>query len=187
MSGEPAGAGAPGDRAIAGALTEADLDAAIGALRLPEGGTALDVRCGDGEVLARVKRRHGVTTMGIEPSPQAAALAHERVDLVHAAPLAEVAPMEGAWDLVVCIDASEAFGTWAHALAGLRALVQPGGVALFGERVGDDDAAAPDAAEPVAAGAPGRDDLHAAAGAAGWRIEAERAMPGFALLTLRAA
>ncbi|HEV3000861.1 MAG TPA: methyltransferase domain-containing protein [Solirubrobacteraceae bacterium] len=162
----------------AGALPEAELDAAIAALALPAGGTALDVRCRDGDVLARVKRRHAVTTMGIEPSAREAAVAHERVDLVHAAPLAEVAPMEGAWDLVVCIDGADELGGREQALAGLRRLVRPGGAALFGERVGG---------EPLAGDRPDRDAVVGAAHAAGWRVEAERAAPGFRLLTLRAA
>lgn len=118
---------------FASPLSEADVEEAIGLLAVPDGATALDVGCGNGEVLARIKRRHEVTTMGIEPSAARAEQARERVDIVHQAPLAKVAPMEAAWDVVVCIASSQAFGTWRDALAGLRRLVRPHGRALVGE------------------------------------------------------
>jgi cyclopropane fatty-acyl-phospholipid synthase-like methyltransferase len=165
-----------GDLPFANPLSEADVEEAIGLLAIPAGGTALDVGCGNGEVLARVKRRHEVTTMGIEPSPRWAALARERVDVVHAAPLAEVAPMEGAWDLVVCIASSQAFGTWSDALFGLRRLALPGGRALVGEGFWR----RPPSSEYLAlVGAsadelPDHDALLAGARAAGWEVEEER-------------
>jgi cyclopropane fatty-acyl-phospholipid synthase-like methyltransferase len=165
-----------GDRAFANPLSEADVDAAIAALDLPRGGTALDVGCGSGEVLARVKRRHAVTTMGIEPSHRWAARAHECVDLVHAAPFAEVDPMEGAWDLVVCIASSHAFGTWSDALAGLRRLVRPGGAALVGEGFWQRPPSA-SYLEVLRANAdelPDRDGLLDGARRAGWTVVAER-------------
>jgi SAM-dependent methyltransferase len=152
------------------------VEEAIGLLAIPAGGTALDVGCGNGEVLARVKRRHDVTTMGIEPSERWASLARERVDIVHAAPVAEVAPMEAAWDLVVCIASSHAFGTWADALAGLRRLVRPGGRALVGEGFWRRP---PTAGFLAALGGtqdelPDRDGLLDGARAAGWEVEDER-------------
>ena len=122
------------DVPFANPLSEAAIEEAIGLLALPDGATAIDVGCGNGEILHRLKRRHrSVTTMGIEPSPRWAAVARERVDMVHAAPLAEVAPMESAWDVVVCIASSHAFGTWRDALLGMRRLARPGGRALVGE------------------------------------------------------
>lgn len=162
---------------FANPLSEAAVEEAIGLLAVPAGGTALDVGCGNGEILARVKRRHDVTTMGIEPSPRWAEVARERVDLVHASPLAEVAPMEAAWDLVVCIAASQAFGTWADALAGVRRLVRPGGRALVGEGFWR---RRPSAGFLAALGAatedelPDHDDLLACARALGWEVEDER-------------
>jgi DNA gyrase subunit B len=145
---------------------ERELEEAIGLLAVPEAGTALDVACRDGDVLARIKRRHACTTMGIEPSPELAALAHERVDVVHRGTLAEIAPMEGTWDVVVCVGAPEAFGTWPDAFAGLRRLARPGGRALVG--LPEDDASV---------------DL---ARAAGWEIEDDRGAGDLVLLTLRA-
>ncbi|HEX2087913.1 MAG TPA: methyltransferase, partial [Solirubrobacteraceae bacterium] len=162
---------------FANPLSEADVEEAIGLLAIPAGGTALDVGCGNGEVLARVKRRHDVTTMGIEPSPRWAAAARERVDIVHAAPLAEVAPMEAAWDLVVCIASSHAFGTWSDALFGLRRLARPGGRALVGEGFwrrppspGFLEALGGASADEL----PDHDGLLAGARAAGWQVEDER-------------
>ena len=159
---------------FANPLSEAAVEEAIGLLALRDGATALDVGCGAGEVLARIKRRHEVTTMGIEPAARRAAAARERVDVVHAAPLAQVAPMEGAWDVVVCIASSHAFGTWADALAGLRRLVRPGGRALVGEGFwrrppspGYLEALGGASADEL----PDRDGLLEGARAAGWEVE----------------
>ena len=165
------------DLPFANPLSEADVDAAIAALSLPASGTALDVGCGNGEILARIKRRHGVTTMGVEPSARWAAVAHERVDLVHTATLEAVGPMEGAWDLVVCIASSHAFGGWQQALVGLRRLVRPGGAALVGEgfwrrppSAGYLECLGGASADEL----PEHDGLLAGAAAAGWKVEDER-------------
>ncbi len=166
-----------GDLPFANPLAEADVDAAIAALSLPPAGTALDVGCGNGEILARVKRRHAVTTMGVEPSPRWAAVAHERVDLVHTATLEEVAPMEGAWDLVVCVASSHAFGGWRQAFAGLRRLARPGGAALVGEgfwRRPPSGSYLESLGGASAAELPDHAGLLAGAEAAGWQVEAER-------------
>ena len=66
-----------GDMPLANPLAPRDLDAAIAELTLPPGATAIDVGCGNGEVLARVKAAHHYTTMGIEPSERWAAHAHD--------------------------------------------------------------------------------------------------------------
>ena len=166
-----------GDLPFASPLSERDVDAAIAGLSLPPGATALDVGCGNGEVLARIKRRHEVTTMGVEPAHRFAAVAHERVDVVHEARLEEVAPMEGAWDLVVCIASSHAFGRWDAALHGLRRLARPGGWALVGEGFWRRE---PSASYLAALGAesadelPDRSRLMDGVRAAGWRVVAER-------------
>lgn len=162
---------------FANPLSEADVEEAIGLLAIPAGGTALDVGCGNGEVLARVKRRHDVTTMGIEPAARWAAAARERVDVVHAAPLAEVAPMEAAWDLVICIASSPAFGAWSDALAGLRRLVRPGGRALVGEgfwRRPPSEGFLAALGGATAGELPDHDGLIACALAVGWEVEDER-------------
>jgi SAM-dependent methyltransferase len=165
-----------GDLPFASPLSERDIDDAIAALRLPPASTALDVGCGNGEVLARVKHRHKVLAMGVEPSPRSAALARERIALVHQAPLAEIDPVEGAWDLVICIASSHAFGTWADALAGLRRLARPGGHGLVGEgfwrRAPSDEYLALLGAR--ADELPDHDGLLERAGAVGWEVLEER-------------
>ena len=167
-----------GDVPFANPLSEKAVEEAIGLLALPDGATAIDVGCGNGEILFRLKRRHRrVTTMGIEPSAKWAAIAHERVDMVHEAPLARVAPMQGAWDVVVCIASSHAFGTWLDALHGMRALARPGGRALVGEGFWRRP---PSAGYLEALGGaredelPYRDALLDGARAAGWEVEDER-------------
>lgn len=159
-------------------LSEADVEEAIGLLAVPDGGTAIDVGCGNGEILWRLKRRHrGVTTMGIEPSPRWASLAHERVDMVHQATLADIAPMEAAWDVVVCIASSHAFGTWHDALVGMRRLARPGGRALAGEGFWR-RTPSPSYLEALGGATedelPDHDGLLTGARSTGWEIEDER-------------
>ena len=166
-----------GDVPFANPLSEAAVEEAIGLLAVPAGGTALDVGCGNGEVLARIKRRHGVTTMGIEPSHRWAQVARERVDVVHEATLAKVAPMQGAWDVVVCIASSHAFGTWRDALTGLRQLARPGGRALVGEGFWR-RAPSPGYLQALGGASadelPDHDALIAGVREAGWEVEDER-------------
>ncbi|HEX8207616.1 MAG TPA: methyltransferase [Solirubrobacteraceae bacterium] len=167
-----------GDVPFANPLSEADVEEAIGLLALPDGATAIDVGCGNGEILFRLKRRHrGVTTMGIEPSPRWAAIAHERVDIVHEATLADVAPMQGAWDVVVCIASSHAFGSWSDALVGMRSLARPGGRALVGEgfwRREPTDSYLQALGGATVDELPFHDGLLDGARAAGWEVEDER-------------
>ncbi len=118
---------------FANPLPEAAIDAAIAALDLPEGGRALDIGCGAGGLLARVARHHRVTTVGIEPSPAWAAAARERLDVVHEARFADVELEPGSFDLVVCLAASHAMGTWDDALRTMAGLARPLGLGLAGE------------------------------------------------------
>jgi SAM-dependent methyltransferase len=167
-----------GDLPFASPLSGAAVDAAIAGLKLPPGATAIDVGCGNGEVLARVKRHHhDVTTMGIEPSHRWADIAHEQVDIVHTAPLERVAPMEGTWDLVVCIASSHAYGSWLDALHGLRRLARPGAYGLVGEGFWRRRPTA--SYLELLGGAredelPDRERLRAGVSAAGWQIVDER-------------
>jgi SAM-dependent methyltransferase len=119
-----------GDRAFANPLSEAAVDGAIGVLDLPAGARALDVGCGNGELLARVP---GVHRVGIEPSAPRAAAARERLDEVHEARFDEVELEAGSFDLVVCVGSSHAIGSWDDALRVLAGLTRPLGYALVGE------------------------------------------------------
>jgi hypothetical protein len=81
-----------------------------------------------------VKARHGARTEGIEPAPAWAAAARERVDVLHEARFDEVTLELGVYDLVCCLGASHAIGSWSDALGGLARLARPGGgLGLVGE------------------------------------------------------
>jgi SAM-dependent methyltransferase len=101
---------------------------------LPAKARVLDVGCGAGELLARIKAAHGARTEGIEPAPEWAAAARERgVDVVHEAAFAEVTLELGGYDLVCCLAASHAIGRWDEALGGLASLARADGLALVAE------------------------------------------------------
>ena len=97
---------------FANPLPPAVIDAAIAALRRPDGARALDVGCGAGELLARLAARHSLRTEGIEPAAEWAEAARSRVDVVHAAPFMEVTLEHGVYDLVCCLASSHAIGSW---------------------------------------------------------------------------
>ena len=165
-----------GDRPFANPLDPAAIDAAIGALDLPAGARVLDVGCGAGTLLAWVAARHDVETVGIEPSPAWAAAARERgVDVVHEAALDEVALREASFDLVCCLASSHAIGAWDDALAALARWTRPGGSGLVGEgfwRRPPTDGYLEALGGATRDELPTQDALLAAAGGAGWVVEA---------------
>jgi SAM-dependent methyltransferase len=154
------------------------IDDAVAELDLAPGSRVLDVGCGAGELLTRIKAGHPhVTTAGIEPAPARAEAARGRVDVVHAAPFAEVALDRGAFGLVCCLASSHAIGTWDEALRELHALAAPGGLALVGEGFWR---RSPSPGYLAALGGatedelPDHDGLVSAAELAGWELAAER-------------
>ena len=156
-------------------MSEAAIDAAVDALPLGEGSRVLDVGCGAGELLARIKARHGARTEGIEPAPEWAAAARERgADVVHEADFRDVTLELGGYDLVCCLAASHALGPWEDALGGLAALVRPGGLGLVAEgfwrrppSAGYLERLGGASADELPGGLP---ELEAGARAAGWEV-----------------
>ena len=85
----------------------------------------LDVGCGAGELLARIKARHGARTEGIEPARSWAPAARDRVDILHEARFDEVTLELGGYDLVCCLASSHAIGGWEPRSAASPALARP--------------------------------------------------------------
>jgi len=136
----------------------------------------IDVGCGAGELLARVKARHGARTEGIEPAPEWAQAARAAgVDVVHEAQFTDVTLELGGYDLVSCLASSHAVGPWADALSGLAALARAdGGLGLVGEGFWRRE---PSAGYLEALGGASADELplgleglEAGARAAGWEV-----------------
>ena len=123
-----------------GPLSDGAIDALLDGVR-PSPVRTVDVGCGKGALLANVLQRFGGAGVGVEPNPEFAHSAIERVAArapraslaLHECDLADAALPEGAFDLAVCTGASQAFGTPEQAVAGLARLVPPGGLVLLGE------------------------------------------------------
>jgi cyclopropane fatty-acyl-phospholipid synthase-like methyltransferase len=156
-------------------LSEERATALVAALPISPGHHVLDLGCGWGELLLQILSAHPATTgTGVDTTKEAldrgvrAAAQrglHGRVEFVEA----DAATFVDLADVVVCVAASHAFGGPRDALQALRECVTPGGRVLYGDGFW---AAQPSAAALEAIGAlPHLDEIHAAAHAAGFRIE----------------
>ena len=127
---------------FANPMSEADVDAAIAALGLPEGARVLETGCGSAELLIRVLERNP-SAAGVGVDPNAGWLERARAAADARIPRRELelveAPAEAAglkpesFDAVVNVASSHAHGGYPGALIALRGLTRPGGVVLLGE------------------------------------------------------
>ena len=122
-------------------LSEAKVDEMIGLLRLPPGGSVLDIACGAGEFLVRVVQRWGVRGTGVDLSPSSAESARARVASRGLSQVINIVESDGAkfeaeqesFDLTICLGASWIWGGHRPTLAALAGWTKPGGLILAGE------------------------------------------------------
>jgi len=123
-------------------LASEQLDLLVGAVDLPPGAVVADLGCGKGEFLIRMAHRHRCSGVGIDLSPLVAREARRRIRAQVPRVRVRILLGDGAthrpppgkrYDLAACVGATWMFGRYRPTLAGLRAIVKPGGFALIGE------------------------------------------------------
>jgi len=117
---------------FANPLSEAAVDAAIAALRLPPDPLVLDTGCGNGEMLLRTLRAHAPARgLGVDLDEEAIAEASERAKGLSARfEVRDAAMVTGTFDAVINVGSSHAHGGFPVALVALTALAP---VVLYGE------------------------------------------------------
>jgi SAM-dependent methyltransferase len=98
----------------------------LAALR-PDRGRLLDAGCGAGDLLAAL-RADGWSVAGVEPSPDAAALARRRYRLAVATGRLEDAPLQGPFDVVTLAGVLEHLHDPAGAMSRAAGSLAPGGL-----------------------------------------------------------
>jgi len=155
-------------------LSDARASALIGELAVAPGGHVVDLGCGWGELLLRIVEAHpGTTGTGIdidqEPLNRGVREAsfrglHERVELIKE----DATRFEDRADVVLCVGTAEQLGRASRALHLIAEILEPGGVALFGDRIWTAPAGA--VARAGLGELPVLDGLLALARAAGFRV-----------------
>lgn len=121
-------------------LRPAKLAALGAALRLPAGGTVLDLACGKGELLCTWARDHGVRGVGVDLDPPFVAAARARarelrvshaVEFVEGDASGHVSPEPV--DLASCCGATWIGGGVTGTVRLLERSLRPGGIMLIGE------------------------------------------------------
>ncbi|MFN8222934.1 MAG: methyltransferase domain-containing protein [Gaiellales bacterium] len=122
-------------------LSDARAAALVDELAVAPGGHIVDLGCGWAELLLRMVESHpGTTGTGIDIDQGAinrgvreASLRglYERVELVEG----DAAVFEDRADVVLCVGAAEGLGRASRALHLIAEILEPGGLALFGDRI----------------------------------------------------
>ncbi|GAA2264171.1 class I SAM-dependent methyltransferase [Nonomuraea roseoviolacea subsp. roseoviolacea] len=129
------------DHPIAAPVSAANLDRLLTRARLPAGARILDLGCGEGAWLLRALELHpDATADGVDIGEEALASAAEAAGRLglsdrlrpHQVPAESFAAAEP-YDLVLCVGATHAFGSFTDTLAAVRRHLRPGGLALIGE------------------------------------------------------
>lgn len=120
---------------FANPMSEAAVDRALGALRLPDGARLLETGCGSGELLLRALGRDASWSgVGVDLDADAIEEAERRA---HGRPatftVGDASEVAGTFDAVLNVASSHAHGGFPAALGVLRSLLAEGGNVVYGE------------------------------------------------------
>lgn len=155
-------------------LSDARASALVDELAVAPGGHVVDLGCGWAELLLRIVEAHpGTTGTGVDVDLGALNRGvreasfrglHERVELIEG----DATQFEDRADVVLCVGAAEQLGRASRALHLVAEILEPGGVALFADRIWNAPAGA--VARAGLGELPVLDGLLALARAAGFRV-----------------
>jgi ubiquinone/menaquinone biosynthesis C-methylase UbiE len=110
-------------------------------MKLTPGKHVIDIGCAKSEILIRMANRCQVKAFGIDPSPLFIEASHKQIadrvpaadiTLYHTAP-AGFTPDPDGYDAAMCINSSELYGSYEHALQEIARMTKPGGMVLMGD------------------------------------------------------
>lgn len=109
--------------------------------RVRDGMRVLDVGCGKGWLLRAWASRWAIRGVGLEINPAFVAVARAQAEAVGVAdrltlvegPALAYTPQPGGYDIVTCVGASFALGSFDEAVAWMRRALKPGGALAIGE------------------------------------------------------